>query len=86
MKKDDEMSGMTAFLIVVGVLVVLVGFGLLCGHELTNKAWKKEAVEMGHAEWYIQDHERQWRWKPTPGVPPTKKKADSTCPCGKSQK
>lgn len=31
---------------------------------ITGSYWEREAVETGHAEFYLDNkHERQWRWK-----------------------
>lgn len=52
------------FLIWFILLLIGVGTGIVTW-TYANKAWKKDAVDQGHAEWYIQDHKKEWRWKET---------------------
>ncbi len=46
-------------LVAIGTLAL----GLLLGMALDENKFTEVAVERGHAEWYIEDHEREWRWK-----------------------
>ncbi len=57
--------GLKIFGVAFSALFVLMLVFLLIGmvQEMTNLAWKKEAVERGHAEWYMDGHTREWRWK-----------------------
>lgn len=54
--------------VVFAVLVAaFIGVVLYTGGRCDERdKWEKEAVERGHAEFYLDhNHERQWRWKPT---------------------
>ena len=47
-------------LIVLGMLIV----GWAFGYVTASSAWRAEATELGHGEYYLdKDHNRQWRWK-----------------------
>jgi hypothetical protein len=57
----------------VGLWTVFVLSGIFFGmlvwsatYFLTSDSWKREAVENGHAEWFIKDHVQNWRWKEKP--------------------
>lgn len=42
-----------------GILV-----GVITSNIARDAVWKAEAVEAGHAEYYLdENNERQWRWK-----------------------
>lgn len=60
MNTDDFISVVVGF--VLGFLVTL----FLCSAYVKSqeKRWQIEAVQRGHAEFYIdKDFEKQWRWK-----------------------
>lgn len=50
--------------VVIMLIVLASGLTGLWTWAGVDDSKRKEAVEVGHAEWYIQDHTRQWRWKP----------------------
>lgn len=54
---------------IAGLLVGLMA-GIIFALLINNASWHDEAVESGHAEYYLDAmHIRQWRWKTI--VPPT---------------
>ena len=61
MKKISLKTFGVAFGALFVLMLVLLFIGTVQG--VTNLAWKKEAVEKGHAEWYMDGHTRRWRWK-----------------------
>ena len=57
MSDDDKFTP-----IACGIVAVLVGIAVLVG--TLTVAWRNDAVDRGHAEYYLDaKHERQWRWK-----------------------
>ena len=44
-------------LVIVGMIV-----GTLVGFHLTNQYWQTVAVDAGHATWFVEDHQKKWRW------------------------
>ncbi len=60
MSNDDVNAVSTLVALVLGIT-----FGAVCGWALTDQSWERGAVEAGHAEWYVEDHKKEWRWKVT---------------------
>jgi len=58
---NDDAMPMVVFL--MGLLTILVA--VITG-VATHSAWENSSVESGHAEWYIEKHEKKWRWKAIP--------------------
>ena len=49
-------------LALIGLITLFIGF--MFGLTATDKYWERQAVEHGHAEFYIDaEHEKQGRWK-----------------------
>jgi len=49
--------------LVVSIVVSLaLGLSILWLSDETH-GWRAEAVEAGHAEWYVDDDVKKWRWK-----------------------
>lgn len=48
--------------IVVGYLI-LTGIILVVSKFRINEKWRRDAVDQGHAEWFIDGHNKAWRWK-----------------------
>ena len=48
----------------IGGIVLVCTFAIgLCGFGIGQESFKDEAVEVGHAEYYIdEDHNKQFRW------------------------
>ena len=45
-------------------LLVVASVAMLLGLETGRREIRQEAVEAGHAEYYIDDNnDRRWRWK-----------------------
>ncbi len=44
-----------------GLVVGLIWMGIF-----SHNWWQIKAVKHGHAEWYIEDNEKEWRWKELP--------------------
>ncbi len=42
----------------IGIIIAI------CTWAINDGSWKTEAVEEKHAEWYIDNHIKNWRWKP----------------------
>lgn len=59
---SDFQDGLTAGLM-VAVLALLIGCPAVAG--CTNMNWRAEAVDKGHAEYYLDGSEAKWRWKET---------------------
>ncbi len=57
--------------IAIFVVACFLCGGLGLGWRLSSLGWKREAVEKGHAEWYVENHVKEWRWKPVPGAEET---------------
>ena len=45
------------------LIFTFVGFIIVVTEGLINSAWRKEAVDKGYAEWYIEHDTKEWRWK-----------------------
>ena len=56
---------MKEFLFLVGFGIGLV-VGYIAGCSDGHRAMQLEAVTKGHAEYYLDKHIRQWRWKELP--------------------
>jgi hypothetical protein len=48
--------------VLIGMLAV-AGAAFMAGWSVSKQAWKVAAVEVGHAEWYVDNHQQKWRWK-----------------------
>ena len=70
MSDDSFIIGLIIGVIISGVVFFLVGVDV--GVEVGTASTRTEAVEKGHAEYYIKDHSKKWRWKPA-ATQPTKK-------------
>lgn len=50
-------------------VILFIAFAITVSIVITwsrvSEAWRNEAVNTGHAEYYLDsDRDRQWRWKP----------------------
>ncbi len=57
--------------VVMLVIFMFSAVGVFSGWHLAKGAWRREAVEKGHAEWYVEDHDKEWRWKSVPSAAET---------------
>lgn len=57
----DETKEHIALIVAV---ILIAGLSVLAGAGFAFQSWRKEAVEKGHAEWYVKDHIQEWRWLP----------------------
>lgn len=52
---------------IAATIILAASCALLTGwltHELCADKWQKEAVQAGHAEYFLDnEYQRQWRWK-----------------------
>ncbi len=55
----DEVVG------IFGAIVLATGLllGVCLGTHLDDSAWRKDAVETGHAEYVLDGDKAVWRWK-----------------------
>ena len=61
---DGELVGIVVGGLVVGTMLGLI-FGIFVMVPTVEARWEGDAVEAGHAEYYLdKDNERQWRWLP----------------------
>lgn len=67
--------------IVLLVMALVIAIMATSTWSVSNFSWRKEAVESGHAEWFIEDHVREWRWKSVTGGTPEKGAGQKKCDC-----
>lgn len=57
---------MSDFAISFFVFIGGLALGAILGAGIAGDVWRKEAVDAGKAEFYLDtEHRRQWRWAPT---------------------
>jgi len=61
MESGIDMDDKQVDIIIAGVFSLGIGLGILI-QSMAQPNWQELAVEQGHAEWYIEDHEKEFRW------------------------
>lgn len=47
------------------VALVLIFLGTVISASIMDMLWREDSVEQGHAEWYVENHMKKWRWRHT---------------------
>ena len=60
MKNDDYSSIVVGW---IGTAFICLIIGLWIGGCIEQNKMQAQAVDAGHGEWYVTNHQKEWRWK-----------------------